>query len=307
MTHPNVAERDPAARPTEPIGFDQAVDQFLSYASAYRRLSPTTVRAYRSDLKAVRRFLESRYDPLPPPASITREMIIQLGISMATGPMAVRRRYAVLSSFFNFLRDLGHVDANPATRLPLPKLNRPVPVFLSEEMSRKLVAAADRPWTKALIVLLLTTGIRRSEAAAITLDDLDLEKGLLLVRGKGDMERVVPLADEAVAALRAYLAHRVPTESRGLFVSARGGHPVHHRTIARMIRSVIRKAELQGRGISPHKFRHTFATQLIRRGVDVRTVQELLGHSSLQTTAKYLHSDMRTKALAVGKLADILR
>ena len=307
MTHSNAAQRDPAARPTEPISYDHAVDQFLSYASAYRRLSPTTVRAYRSDLKAFRRFLESRCDPLPPPASITREMIIQLGISMATGPMAVRRRYAVLSSFFSFLRDLGHVGSNPARELPLPKISRPVPVFLSEEMSRKLVAAADRPWTKALVVLLLTTGIRRSEAAAITLDDLDLEKGLLLIRGKGDMERIVPLADEAAHAIRIYLSQRVPTSSQRLFVSARGGHPIHHRTIARMIRSVIRKAELQGRGISPHKFRHTFATQLIRRGVDVRTVQELLGHSSLQTTAKHLHSDMRTKMLAVDKLADILR
>jgi integrase/recombinase XerD len=129
----------------------------------------------------------------------------------------------------------------------------------------------------------------------------------LLIRGKGDKERVVPLADEAAHAIRSYLTQRVPTSSRRLFVSARGGHPVHHRTIARMIRSVVRKAELQGRGISPHKFRHTFATQLIRRGVDVRTVQELLGHSSLQTTAKYLHSDMRTKTAAVEKLADILR
>ena len=100
----------------------------------------------------------------------------------------------MLSSFFSFLRDLGHVGSSPAGKLSLPKISRPVLVVLSEEMSRKLVAAADRPWTKALIVLLLATGIRRSEAAAITVDDLDLEKGLLLVRGKGDRERVVPLA-----------------------------------------------------------------------------------------------------------------
>jgi integrase/recombinase XerD len=306
VTHSNVAERDPAARPPEPISYDQAVDQFLSYVSTYRRLSPATIHAYQLDLRAFRRFLEGRYDPLPSPARITREIIIQSGMSMTAGPTAVRRQYAVLSSFFSFLKDMSCVEANPARQLPLPKLSRPVPVFLSEEMSRKLVAAADRPWTKALIVLLLTTGIRRSEAAAITLDDLDLDRRLLLVRGKGDKERVVPLADEAVAALRGYLAHRVPSESRRLFVSARGGHPVHNRTIARMVQMVIGKAGLTGKGISTHKFRHTFATQLIRRGVDVRTVQELLGHSSLQTTAKYLHSDMRTKTAAVEKLADIL-
>jgi site-specific recombinase XerD len=111
----------------------------------------------------------------------------------------------------------------------------------------------------------------------------------------------------AVEAIKLYLAHRVPTTSRRLFVSARGGHPIHNRAIAKMVRSVIRKAGLQGRGISAHKLRHTFATQLIRRGVDVRTVQELLGHSDLQTTAKYLHSDMRAKMVAVEKLAGILR
>lgn len=306
MTHFDALASTPTAGAQ--ISYDQAVDEFIRYASAYRRFSSESVRSYRRELKAFRTFLERSRDAVPPPAGITREMLIQFGISShCLAPRTIRRRYAVVSSLFNFLQDMGYVGSNPARRLPLPKLNQTVPVCLSEQASRSLVAAADRPWTMALVVLLLTTGIRRSEAATITLDDLDLDRRLLLVRGKGDKERVLPLADETVEAIKLYMARRVSTTSRHLFVSARGGHPIHNRAIARMVRSVIRKAGLQGRGISAHKLRHTFATQLILRGVDVRTVQELLGHSDLQTTAKYLHSDMRAKMVAVGKLAGILR
>jgi integrase/recombinase XerD len=140
----------------------------------------------------------------------------------------------------------------------------------------------------------------------ITLDDLNLEERQLLIRGKGDKERVVPLTDQAVEAIQAYLPHRTKSESRHLFVSAWKGHPIHGRCINRMLKIVIEKAGLAGQGITPHKLRHTFATHLIRNGVDIRTVQELMGHSELETTAKYLHSDTRTKQAAVGKLNGLL-
>ena len=99
------------------------------------------------------------------------------------------------------------------------------------------------------------------------------------------------------------------TERRQLFVSARAGHrdhPMHSRVVNTVFDRVVRKAGLEGQGITPHKLRHTFATFLIRTGADVRTVQELLGHSSLQTTAGYLHSDTRTKEAAVGRLGGLL-
>jgi len=147
-----------------------------------------------------------------------------------------------------------------------------VPVFLTEEMAQRPIAAADSPWTKCAVVLLLSTGIPRSEAVSITLDDLDLEKRQLLVRGKGGKERVVPLTDQAVEAIQAYLPHRTKTQSRHLFVSACKGRPIHGRCINRMLKLVIRKAGLEGKGITPHKLRHTFATHLIRNGVDIRTV-----------------------------------
>jgi len=302
-----VAAAEAQAEGSATIGFDQAAQEFLDYLKHYRGYSPWTVRAYGTDLRMFREFLESRLGRVPAPAEIKREQIIQFGVSLkGAAPLTLRRKYACLASLFGFLQDMGYVQANPARRLPLPKVTQPVPVFLSEEMAQTLIAAADKPWQKAVVVLLLSTGIRRSEAVAITLDDLDLEKRQLLIRGKGGKERVVPLTDQTVETIRVYLQHRVKSSSRNLFVSTWRGHPVKGRVVNRMLSNVIRKAGLQGEGITPHKLRHTFATHLIRNGVDVRTVQELLGHADIQTTARYLHSDTRTKQSAVEKLNGLL-
>jgi integrase/recombinase XerC len=296
------------------IGYDQAAKEFLDYVQHYRGYSPLTVRAYGTDLRMFREFLESRLGRVPAPAEIKREQIIQFGVSRkGAAPLTLRRKYACLASLFGFLQDMGYLQGNPARRLPLPRVSEYVPVFLSEEMAQQLIAAADTPWTKAMVVLLLSTGIRRSEAVGITLDDLNLEKRQLLIRGKGDKERVVPLTDQVVEAIQAYLPHRTKTESQHLFVSAWKGRPIHGRCINRMLKIVVGKAGLAGQGITPHKLRHTFATftrlrraSLTRNGVDIRTVQELMGHSELETTAKYLHSDTRTKQAAVGKLNGLL-
>jgi site-specific recombinase XerD len=289
------------------ISYDEAVREFIAYVKEYRSFSQLTVRAYGTDMRMLRQFLEERLGRVPFPNEITREMIVQFGVSLkGAAPLTLRRKYACISSFFGFLQDMGYATSNPARRLPLPKVSQPVPVCLTEEMAQALIAAADKPWYRALIVLLLSTGIRRGEAVSITLDDLDLDNSQVLIRGKGDKQRVVPLTDQAVEAIQAYLPHRTKNGSRHLFVSAWQGRPIQGRVVNAMLKTTIRKAGLEGQGITPHKLRHTFATHLIRNGVDVRTVQELLGHADLQTTAKYLHSDTRTKQSAVGKLNGLL-
>jgi len=292
---------------TNEPSYDEAVKEFLNYIRDYRSFSGLTVRAYGTDMRMLRAFLEQRLGRVPSPIEITREMIVQFGVSLRKpAPLTLRRKYACISSFFGFLQDMGYAQANPARRLPLPRVSEHVPVYLSEELAQQLIAAADTPGTKAAVVLLLSTGIRRSEAVGVTLDDIDLEKRQLLIRGKGDKERVVPLTDQVVEAIRAYLPYRTKTQSRHLFVSAWKGHPIHGRCINRMLKIVIEKAGLAGQGITPHKLRHTFATHLIRNGVDIRTVQELLGHSEIETTARYLHSDTKTKQAAVGRLNGLL-
>jgi len=289
------------------ISYDDAVKEFIAYLKEYRSFSPLTVRAYGVDMRMLRQFLEERLGRVPSPSEITREMIVQFGVSLkGAAPLTLRRKYACISSFFGFLQDMGYATSNPARRLPLPKVSQPVPVCLSEETAQALIAAAHKPWYRALIVLLLSTGIRRGEAVSITLDDLDLENGQVLIKGKGGKQRVLPLTEQAIEAIQAYLPHRTRDGSRHLFVSAYGGHPIQGRVVNAMLATTIQRAGLAGQGITPHKLRHTFATHLIRNGVDVRTVQELLGHSDIQTTARYLHSDTRTKQAAVGKLNGLL-
>jgi len=275
-----------------PITLAEAVPKFVDYLASYRSYSPSTVRAYTRDL--------------PIPGEITRHQVIQFAVSLSgMAPLSVRRKLACLSSFFGFLQDMGYIQGNPARRLPLPKIEQLVPVTLSQEEAQQLVAAADRPWTRCLVILLLTTGMRRSEALAIALEDVDLENGQLLVHGKGSKERTVPLTQEATEVIRHYLGHRKKTDCLRLFVS-QTGEAIQGRVVNQMLDRVLQKAELVGRGITPHTLRHTFATHLIRNGTDIRTVQELLGHSNIQTTARYLHSDTRTKQAAVGKLRGLL-
>ncbi len=289
------------------ISYDQAAKEFLDYVQHYRGYSPLTVRAYGTDLRMFREFLESRLGRVPAPAEIKREQIIQFGVSRkGAAPLTLRRKYACLASLFGFLQDMGYLQGNPARRLPLPKTVQAVPVCLSEEQARRLLEAAHTPWHRALIAVLLFTGLRRSEAVAITLDDLDLEKGQLLVHGKGSKDRVVPLTPLVIQAIREYLERRQETQSHRLFLSRIGGNPIAGRVVNRMLARVLQEAKLDKEGITPHKLRHTFATHLIRNGVDIRTVQELMGHSELETTAKYLHSDTRTKQAAVGKLGGLL-
>jgi len=114
----------------------------------------------------------------------------------------------------------------------------------------------------------------------------------------------VPLTTEVVEAIQSYLASR-KADSNYLFVSRIGGHPIAGRRIHAILRRLLKRAGLAGQGITPHKLRHTFATHLIRNGVDVRTVQKLLGHSGLETTARYLHSDTRSKEAAVGLISTL--
>jgi site-specific recombinase XerD len=287
--------------------FDAAVAEFLSYLRGYRHYSPWTVGAYRIDLREFREFLVAREGRVPAPAEITRPQVVAWGLSLkGMKPLTIRRKYGCLSSFFSFLQDMGSCHGNPARNLPLPKVSKNLPVVLSTEQVQALLAAAQDPGHRLLVLLLLSTGLRRSEAAAITLDQVDLEHRQLRVRGKGNKERMVPLTASVVEAIEQHLASREPTSCNHLFISSVTGESLTGGGVYKVIRPLLKRAGLDGQGITPHKLRHTFATHLVRNGVDVKTVQELLGHSDLGTTAKYLHSDGQAKQAAVARLNGLL-
>ncbi len=286
------------------VGFDDAVAGFIDYLSAYRGYSIHTVKAYARDLREFQGLLGESYPDVVAPDQVLRPMVVQFALSLrGQAPLTVRRKLTAIASFYRFLQDTGRATLSPARGLPLPKVAQCFPTCLTAEQAAALLGAAHTPWHRAMIALLLFAGLRRSEVAAITLGDLDMENAQLLVRGKGAKQRIVPLTPLVVEAVREYLQCRPQAESQHLFVSRVGGHPLHSRVAGRMLQRVLQRAGLGEEHITPHRLRHTFATHLIRNGVDVKTVQELLGHTDLQTTARYLHSDTRTKQAAVGKLA----
>jgi site-specific recombinase XerD len=142
-----------------------------------------------------------------------------------------------------------------------------------------------------------------SGVGAVKVEDVKLDDGLLLVRGKGAKQRMVPLMPQAAEAIRSYLAVRPESEQPYLFLSPQDRRLAND-YLNRTLRRIVARAGLVKR-ITPHMLRHTFATHLVRNGVDVRTVQELLGHADLETTANYLHSDTRAKETAVGLIASL--
>jgi integrase/recombinase XerC len=293
-----------AAKSAGPRGFAEAVPAFLDYLESYRGYSSHTVKAYARDLREFRRFLDGRGRAFTGPDGVRRETVVQFGLSLrGQAPLTVRRKLASLSSFYRFLQDTGQATSNPARGVPLPKVARVLPSCLTEDQAGSLLEAAHTPWHRALLALLLFAGLRRSEATAITLDDLDLPLRQLRVRGKGAKERLLPLTPSVVDAIRDYLPCRGEAPCNSLFVSRIGGQPIAGRVVNRMLARVLREAGLDQASVTPHRLRHAFATHLLRSGVDVRTVQELLGHADLQTTVRYLHSDLRTKQAAVARLA----
>jgi len=282
--------------------FDSAVNLFLEHLR-YRNYSSLTLRCYRTDLRQFREFLQGGRAG---PEQVDRQTIIRFA-SSRTGAAArtIRRKIACLSSFYGYLRDMGHVTHNPARHIPLPKVPHTVPPALDGREVHALLRASSTPWLMCATTLLVTTGVRRAELVGMRLGDLDLDNAQVKVRGKGAKERMLPLAESAIKAIRGYLEARPQTDCERLLVSP-WGRALHPRAVNRRLKVVAARAHLAGRGITPHLLRHTFATHLIRSGADLRTIQELLGHSDLASTARYLYCDMASKRTAVARLSKLL-
>ena len=196
-----------------------------------------------------------------------------------------------MKSFFKFLYREGIIKSNPATALIYPKLEKPLPRFLTEEEVAKILNVVEGDTfislrDKAILEFLYSTGARVSEAASLKIEDIDLLGGIVKVKGKGKKERLLPLGEPAILAIRNYLKTRKDTNPY-LFINRRGTE-LSERAFRLIVDKYIRKAALSLR-VSPHTFRHSFATHLLNRGADLRSVQELLGHASISTTQVYTH------------------
>jgi len=293
------AKREPKALEPD-TELTRLSDEFLQYLQGYRKASPLTLDAYRRDLTRLRSFLQSRGLPLGA-ESLEPRTLEAFAVSLSGySPATINRALDATSSFCSFLVRAGRLERNPVDSIVKPAKQRKLPDIPSLDDCRRLAQAAADERERAIMLILMGAGLRRAELLDLRLSDLSVDLRQLTVCGKGEKQRLVFLPDEAAAALADYLPTR-SAASEWLFVN-RAGQRIGNTSFCRLFRRLMHRAGLGDRDLTPHRLRHFYATQLLRSAVDVKTVQELLGHADLGTTSLYLHSDDNSKKAAAAVL-----
>ncbi len=275
-----------------PGGFADALQAFLDSLAVERGLSPNTIAAYHRDLREHLTFLAAR--KVSGPAAVDEShLILYLGKLRRSGaaPATVMRKLSSVRGFYRYLAGDGQIAADPTANLPAAQLRRRLPDVLSIEDVTRLIAQPDAKTprglrNRAMLELVYAAGLRVSELVGLSRGDLNLELGLVRCVGKGSKERVVPVGRPAIEAVKIYLASRRDA-APALFLGNKG-RSLTRVAFWRIVRRYARQAGIRA-AISPHTFRHSFATHMLDGGADLRAIQELLGHASIVTTQIYTH------------------
>jgi len=277
-------------------------ETFFRHLRFERGCSENTIKAYRNDLSEWGRFCADRgRDPAIVSRETTGLFLKQLSTEKKS-KSTIQRRAACLRSWVRFLVAEGYCE-DTEWRITLPSREKKLPAILGEGEIERLLRSCDgnEPLDlrdRALLETAYGCGLRASETAFLRLSDMDMQRGSLVVRGKGDRERTVPFTGEAKHRVEKYLSAGRPLlssdSSERLFLS-KTGKSLRREDIWRIIRRRGRAAGIAAGRLYPHVLRHSFATHLLRRGMDLRTLQELLGHASIATTEKYTHFDMELR------------
>ncbi|MCX5710003.1 MAG: tyrosine recombinase XerC [Candidatus Omnitrophica bacterium] len=271
---------------------DKYIEKFIRYLEIEKNYSPHTILNYRLDLADFAKFIsEGSIDKVD--YLLLRKYLAVLK-EKSLGARSVGRRLSALRSFFKFLTREGLIKTNPILMLSSPKLDKHLPQFLTEEETAKLIESAfgkneeDQMGLRdrAILETFYSTGIRIAELVGLSLDDVDFIGGTAKVFGKGKKERIVPIGDAALKTIRKYLEKR-KKQADAVFLN-KFGKRIGIRGVRDIVGKYIHIAGLK-HGVSPHTLRHSFATHLLNRGADLRTVQELLGHANLSSTQIYTH------------------
>ena len=264
-------------------------------------MSEHTVRNYGVDLAQFLSHMVESGEAEAFPDNVTHVMIrafmAELG-EKGVSRQTVARKIAALRSFYKYLQRIGRVSVNPARVVHTPKLEKKIPTFLTVSMMERLLAVPEGGTftgsrDKAILELIYSAGLRSFELVGLDHADIDMERRVLRLRGKGMKERINPVGRYAVAALEDYLRHKESHHDRArfdpnaVFLNFRGQR-LTTRSVRRMLSHYANLAGLAG-DVSPHTLRHSFATHLLQRGADLRVVQELLGHENISTTQIYTH------------------
>jgi integrase/recombinase XerC len=281
---------------------DRHIDDFLE-SLRRKAASEHTICNYAIDLKHFHDFLQSRHRTLESGDHLLiRDFLNHLYSDRKLSKVSVSRKLACIKTFFRFLTREGRIQTNPAELVSSPRLPKKLPAFLAENEAASIIEMPSGKSFKALrdramLELLYASGLRVSELVGLNEDHIDMEQQTVRVLGKGRKERIVPFGKFAAAALGEYLNCK-----RGLrrgddagvvpvFVSKRGVR-LNPRDIQRLV-ARLRPYLSTSRRVTPHTLRHSFATHLLERGADLRSIQELLGHESLSTTQKYTHASIQ--------------
>jgi integrase/recombinase XerD len=276
----------------------ELIDIFLNYLSVERGLSNNTIVSYRQDLSMYIDFLTSRHiDAL---SKITRDNITNFMLyqkDKGISANSIARRLAAIRMFHRFLARERIVKDDPSNLIDSPKLWKKIPDTLSLNEVDALLARPDIRdkqgiRDKAILETLYATGMRISEAVNLKTDNLNLDIGFLRCIGKGNKERIIPLGKKAIKSVQRYLEISRPKflknkESEFLFLN-RFGRKISRQSLWKIIKRYAKAARIK-KAIKPHMLRHSFATHLLERGADLRSVQEMLGHSNISTTQIYTH------------------
>lgn len=279
------------------------VDRFVRHLAHERGLSEHTVAAYARDLRHLATFLERQGSTLSRATYPQLRRFLAHQMTLGYARASVARRVAAIHTFYRWAAARGLVRADPAALLGRPKVASRLPAVLRPAEAAVLVEApaVEEAWQpgeravalrdRAVLELLYGSGLRVAEVAGLTLDRVDLDRGRVLVLGKGAKEREVPLSEFAIEAVRAYLAegrHRLTAPGSDALFFNRKAKALGTRDIRALV-GRYGGGTLPGRRVTPHTLRHSFATHLLEGGADIRAVQELLGHASVATTQRYTH------------------
>jgi len=282
---------------------DHLIDSFLDSLYIEKGLSNNTVSSYKNDIKSFFLWLdENSFNPLNINAPDANNYVSKLfGDGLKSS--SVNRKISAIKSFYIFLQKKKIIMKSPIADIVMPKQEKYLPVSMSEEEVERLLNSPDlniqiERRDKAMIEVLYATGIRISELTNLKLTDLDINRSVLKVFGKGSKERLVPFGEKAAESLNLYLTDRKDLKSKEIFLSNRGTK-ISRSAFWQRIKIYTKRENLKI-SISPHTLRHAFATHLLNRGADLRSVQILLGHSDLSTTQIYTH-------IAKQRLGEILK
>jgi site-specific recombinase XerD len=265
------------------------IDDYLIWLEVEKGYSPKTIREYSYDLQMFNNYNDERSIEMRTTTDL-RRFFLHLKRERKYSPRSLHRKICSLKSFYKFLKKEAFISSNPAENIESPKIPKSLPKTISVEETLTLLKTPNNIRDRTILFLLYGTGMRVSELSDLNMNCVDLDNRMLrIIKGKGNKDRLIPLPDVLIPIIEEYMINRRSDSSSPALVLNRSGNRLTSRSIQRLVKKYRELADLQDKKLTPHTLRHAFATHLLANSVDIRVIQELLGHASLSTTQLYTH------------------